>query len=868
MPPIRHLRAASLAALLVFSIAAPAAAVTATGRLQVIHLDVGQGDGALIISPLGQTVLIDEGPSGVTPAMGVSVLNQLRALGVTSVDYHFASHYHADHIGNIGAIVAGGIPIGYGWDRGSSYGTGATFTNYVNALGARRRTLVKNQVILLDSLAAHPVRIKVVDLAGAGVAGASSDENSLCLALKVSYGEYDEMFGGDLTGGAEGGSSANIEGAVGPEMGPVEVYKVHHHGSRFSSNAVFMGAILPSVAVISCGNGNSYGHPTSGALGRIHAVGTKTYWTETGAGVAPLAGWDKVSNGQVIISAGWEGAAVDTIRGNGFTDTFINSGSPSVDSVAPIANLSSPDGSEVWKMGSTHAVTWSASDNVGVTSVSLSWSSDGGSNWSPIATGVPNTGSFAWVVPASATSAARVKVVAFDAAGNAGADSSLAAFAIDAWTIAASAGAGGTITPAGVVAVSEGANRAFTIAAGTGFQVSGLTVDGAPVGAAPTYQFNSVAAHHTIAAAFLDIVTPTVAVTSPAGGEVWASGSVHDITWTATDNQGIDSVSVEYSAHGPIGPWLPVAHALANTGVYAWTAPSLASDSALVRVTAFDPALNAGTGASAGLFQARQRRTRCGRPGAIRPCARAAVAQPELRRDAPRLHAAAGGLRAARDFRSLRPACLVAGGLALGGRALAGLERPHERRGRGGRRAVLRATRDAVGHAGRTARAAALTPPAPVPGRTSAAAAIPYAERPPQVRGGRSAVLLMRTAARAAAAPARRASELHAALEFALGGEPVVERATVLVARAREQVMSSHRDLLVRRRDRRPGGGRHSGLRAGGGEARLRGAGRRRCGLRAGGGRARLDGAGRGRRALRACGSLGLLFHGSFHASC
>ncbi len=601
MPPTRHLRACCSAALIVLSFSAPAAAVTATGRLQVIHLDVGQGDGALIISPLGQTVLIDEGPSGVTPAMGVTVVNQLRALGVTQVDYHFASHYHSDHVGNLPGIVAGGISIGYGWDRGGSYTTQA-YRDYVSTLGNTRRTLVKNQVILLDSLSAHPVRIKCVDLAGAGIVPTPTDENSLCLTLKVSYGEFDEVFGGDLTGGAEGSASPDIESRVAAAVGPVEVYKVHHHGSRFSSNTNFLNAVVPKLAVISCGNGNSFGHPTPTALGRLHTVGTKTYWTETGAGVAPAPGWDKVSNGQVIISASWEGAAVDTIRGNGFADTFTNSGSPSVDAVPPVASLSSPDGGEVWKVGSLHALLWSASDNVSVSSVDLAWSNDGGASWNAIATGIANTGSHAWQVPALAAGAGRARVTAHDPSGNVGADSSSAAFTIDSWTITASAAAGGSITPSGVVAVSEGASSSFVIAPGSGFQISSLTVDGAAVGALAAYQFNAVAAYHTIAASFLDTAPPAVAVTSPAGGEIWAQGSVHNITWTAVDNQAVDSVSVEYSLSGGSGPWVPVAHALPNGGAYAWTTPAFDSDSAQVRVTAYDPANNAGVGSSAGLF--------------------------------------------------------------------------------------------------------------------------------------------------------------------------------------------------------------------------------------------------------------------------
>ena len=603
MSPTRHPIAAALAVCLALLCAAPARAVTATGRLQVIQLDVGQGDGALIISPLGATVLIDEGPSGVTPAMGVSVLNQLRALGVTRVDHHFASHYHADHIGNFLNIINGGIPIDLGWDRGGSYTT-ATYNNYANnlAIGNRRRTLVKNQVITLDSLSAHPVFIKCVDLAGAGAVPTPSDENSLCLVLKVSYGEYDQVFGGDLTGGAEGSSSPDIESRVAAAVGVVEAYKVHHHGSRFSSNANFLSIIAPRVAVISCGNGNSYGHPTSGALGRLHAANVKTYWTETGAGVAPNASWDKVSNGQVTISATWEPGGVDSIRGNGFAHTFTNSGT-ALDVTAPLASLASPDGGEVWKVGSSHPLQWTASDAVGVTAVDLGWSATGAAPWSPIATGIANSGSFAWTIPAQPTANGRVRVMARDAAGNAGADSSLAAFSVDYWTITAAAGSGGSVAPSGIVPVSEGASSNFTITPGSGWQIAGVIVDGDSVGAVSSYPFIAVSAHHTLSASFLDVAAPAVTVTSPAGGESWEAGSVHAVTWNATDNLAVDSVTIEYSLAGLAGPWSEIARGISNSGSRSWTLPLTSTDSARVRVTAFDPSPQAGAGTSASSFR-------------------------------------------------------------------------------------------------------------------------------------------------------------------------------------------------------------------------------------------------------------------------
>lgn len=606
MPPIRHLCAALAAACIAIASFAPAqAAVTPNGRLQIYHLDVGQGDGAVIITPLGQVVMIDNGVSpSHTTAIGRSVVQQLQTIGVTHIDHHFASHYHADHIGNMSAISAAGITLGTGWDRGGSYTT-ATYTNYKNILGAKRKTLVKDQVITLDSLSAHPVTIKVVDLAGAGVSGTSGDENALCLMLKLTYGEYDETFGGDLPGLS---AEPLVEPVVAGYVGTAEVYKVHHHGSATSSNATLLAALQAQLGVISCGNGNSYGHPTAAALGRLHAANMKTYWTETGAGVAPVAGLDNVASGQVYISATWEGAGVDTIRninstGNStFVHTFINSGTAPGDAIAPLANLTSPNGGETWKVGSSHAITWNASDNVAVTSVDLAWSSDGGASFTPIASSLPNSGSYNWTVPAPGSATSRVRVLARDAAGNLAADSSVADVTFDWWTVAASAAPGGSITPAGVVNVSEGATSGFSIAPGSGWAIAGVVVDGLPVGTVTNWSFNTVAANHTIAATFADIQAPVVAVNAPAGGETWAALSTHDVTWNATDNQSIDSVTVSYSTHGLSGPWTIAASGLPNTGTYAWTLPSLDSDSAAVRVTAYDPAHLSGFDVSNSLF--------------------------------------------------------------------------------------------------------------------------------------------------------------------------------------------------------------------------------------------------------------------------
>ena len=320
------------------------------------------------------------------------------------------------------------------------------------------------------------------------------------------------------------------------------------------------------------------------------------------AGDSSPADDGSASPGNSSIYDGWGEATDSTFFMN--ATIWATRRSVTADVTAPAVGLNSPNGGETWKAGSTHSITWSATDATGVTSVDLAWSTDGGATFpNVLAGGIANSGSWSWTVPDVPTGAARVRVLARDAAGNLGRDSSATSFTIDRWIIAASAGAGGSVTPNGTVFVVEGANQGFSIAPAAGWRIADVLVDAASVGAVASYTFSGVAASHTLSATFADATVPTVLVTSPVGGEAWDLGTLRTITWTASDVAGVDSVDVDYSVSGAAGPWLPVAHGLANSGSCPWTVPEQASDSALVRVTAYDPGRNAGSAESDSLFR-------------------------------------------------------------------------------------------------------------------------------------------------------------------------------------------------------------------------------------------------------------------------
>jgi predicted MPP superfamily phosphohydrolase len=97
----------------------------------------------------------------------------------------------------------------------------------------------------------------------------------------------------------------------------------------------------------------------------------------------------------------------------------------------PTVAVTAPDGGEVWEIGSSHEITWTAGDDAGVANVDILLSDDGGATYShSIASGEADDGVYAWLVDAPPAVAARVKVVAYDGEGESGEDESDADFEI------------------------------------------------------------------------------------------------------------------------------------------------------------------------------------------------------------------------------------------------------------------------------------------------------------------------------------------------------------------------------------------------------------------------------------------------------
>ncbi|RJP32150.1 MAG: DUF11 domain-containing protein, partial [Actinobacteria bacterium] len=133
-----------------------------------------------------------------------------------------------------------------------------------------------------------------------------------------------------------------------------------------------------------------------------------------------------------------------------------------------------------------------------------------------------------------------------------------ASFAIDQFTITASAGSNGTIDPAGAVTVNYGDDQAFTITPDAGYHVSDVLVDGSSVGAVTSYTFEDVQADHTIDASFA-IDTFTITATAGSNGTIDPAGAVtvnygDDHTFTITPDAGyhVSDVLMDGSSVGAV----------------------------------------------------------------------------------------------------------------------------------------------------------------------------------------------------------------------------------------------------------------------------------------------------------------------------
>jgi beta-lactamase superfamily II metal-dependent hydrolase len=277
------------------------------GNLEIHHINIGQGDSALIVGPAGKSLLFDAGESNWNSSGKAQIIGPYieGVLGCKSLDYVVISHFHLDHIGYVGygglwhLVETQGFTVGttlvrdYSTYLGSISGTFTNWKTYLEGVGQPKLHPVTTieGTGQVDLGAGVTFNIVAVDGNGAIITGdfhgdsSPPSENDYSIGAVLSYGDFDEWLGGDLDGqyevGGFGYTYHDIELSVSPEVDDVDVYKANHHGSSHSSSATFINQLDPEVSILSLGDGNTYGHPPQSTMDRLLATST-VYMTQRG----------------------------------------------------------------------------------------------------------------------------------------------------------------------------------------------------------------------------------------------------------------------------------------------------------------------------------------------------------------------------------------------------------------------------------------------------------------------------------------------------------------------------------------------------------------------------------------------------------
>jgi competence protein ComEC len=273
----------------------------ADGSLQVIFLDVGQGDAALVQTAEGKTMLIDAGGSvGGGPDPGAaSVLPVLHALRVSKLDVVVMSHPHPDHYGGLEAVLQA-LPVGELWDTGQAAAEGAVGAQRIVELAQRKGARIRRP----EQLCGTPQRLGVATLqvlAPCPAFDVAFGPNDNSFVIRLAHGQRSVLFTGDVEHAAE---ELLVE-ARGAAL-ESDILKVGHHGSRTSSTSELLGAVKPRLALISAGRANGFGHPHREVEERLRAAAKHVLRTDLVGGVRV------VSDGRRLQVSAWDpGVAIE-----------------------------------------------------------------------------------------------------------------------------------------------------------------------------------------------------------------------------------------------------------------------------------------------------------------------------------------------------------------------------------------------------------------------------------------------------------------------------------------------------------------------------------------------------------------------------
>ena len=272
--------------------------------MKAAMLDVGQGDSIAMHTKDGMNILFDGGSTSKKNVGRYTIYSYLKTCGVRKIDYVFVSHPDKDHISGIyelielcdntfeiGTVVLPGIKRAAESGNLDEISTGSYEGRQADDMSELEQMLKAAGIKLVyadagDCIKSGRFSVKCLHPCEGYNYESTNDYSAVYL---VKYGQFSMLMTGDAEKKAENciiedlGRMAETSGEAvrfAGELESVDVLKVGHHGSKGASSEEFLSYLKPETALISCGAGNSYGHPHAETLQRLSGIGAKVYRTD------------------------------------------------------------------------------------------------------------------------------------------------------------------------------------------------------------------------------------------------------------------------------------------------------------------------------------------------------------------------------------------------------------------------------------------------------------------------------------------------------------------------------------------------------------------------------------------------------------